>query len=111
MGENESSEMMEEKKENNKLQATRQQIEMMKDLPVTIQNKVDKFCNREKLCCYLCRRQFKTVQEVSDHINLSQFHLFNLSKWISAKRIEINNVAAKFYSSIASNSISTTNKQ
>merc|ERR1712204_155442 len=73
----------------------------MKDLPSAIQNKVSKFCNSEKLCCYLCKRKFEAVNGLSDHVKLSEFHLFNLSKWISSKRKEINNVAAKFYSSIA----------
>lgn len=82
---------------------TAQQTEMLRDLPITLQTKAGKFCNAEKLCCYLCRRKFKTVKDVNDHIKLSPFHLYNLSQWILRKKKEIEAVAAKFYSTIADN--------
>ena len=93
----------------NKLEITQKQLDMMNDLPQELQNKVNKFCNGDKLCCYLCKRKFKNINNLSDHIKLSQFHLYHLSKWIISKRIEINNVAAKFYSSISNINMTESN--
>jgi RNA-binding protein 5/10 len=36
------------------------------------------YANLEKMCCYLCSRQFKTVAEVNKHERLSQLHRTNL---------------------------------
>ncbi|KAL9108722.1 MAG: hypothetical protein Q9227_006518 [Pyrenula ochraceoflavens] len=36
------------------------------------------FADTERLCCYLCYRQFKTVTEVNKHERLSQLHRDNL---------------------------------
>eukprot|EP01083_Nonionella_stella_P165394 550095_1 len=82
------------------MERTEYQKEMMNDLPITLQNKVSRFCSKEKLCCYLCRRKFKTFKDLCEHIKLSEFHLCNLSKWVGAKRMEINQAADKFYQSI-----------
>ena len=41
---------------------------------------VQSYADSNKMCCYLCSRQFKTVAEVDKHERLSELHRSNLEK-------------------------------
>jgi hypothetical protein len=43
------------------------------------QNFIQSYSNPDKMCCYLCSRQFKSTAEVNKHERLSDLHKTNLS--------------------------------